>query len=94
MNTNDHNSNGKHQPSENPPAADTTFSYRVSVEWGPAVEAHTMNRVGQIAHFVAERLATFHLEDADERPVPDLARITIERVLEPAKVADTPANPQ
>lgn len=57
-----------------------TFKYRVSLEWGPAVECHEMNQIADISDFVVDKLAEIHFEDAQERPEPDIARITIDRI--------------
>jgi hypothetical protein len=57
-----------------------TFDYKVLFEWGGNVELRHMNRIAPIADFVIEKLANIGVVDVEERPEPDIARITIERV--------------
>ncbi len=57
-----------------------TFDYKVLFEWGGTIELRHMNRIGTIADFVIEKLANIGVVDVEERPEPDIARLTIERV--------------
>lgn len=79
---NDHFEKDRDGPSSNAPPKDprATFKYRVTLEWGPAVQCHQMNQIADIVAFVTNKLAAIHIEDAQERPEPDVARITIDRI--------------
>ncbi len=68
------NPNGEAAPS-------STFEYEVRLEWGPRTERHHMNRIAEIAEFVGVQLADIGVTDAHERPEPNIARITIERIV-------------
>ncbi len=59
----------------------STFEYDVRLEWGPRTESHRMNRIAEIADFVVAQLADIGVTDAHERPEPNIARITIERIV-------------
>ena len=66
-----------------------TFEYEVRLEWGPRSECRRMHRIAEIADFVVAQLADIGVTDARERPDPDIARITIERIVPTATDDET-----